>query len=83
MLDIRLTPAGSDRTVEGVLTLPFGLALQKGVAFQVDDGEQAAPMPFSTCLPTGCLSPISLNEGLIAAMRRDIFNVRRIDPLPA
>lgn len=69
VLDIRLNPASEDGIVRGVLTLPFGLALDRGVVFQVDESEPAAPLGFSTCLPAGCIVPVAVDKALLAAMR--------------
>src|SRR3546814_15001014 len=56
VLAIELRAAGEE-TVAGVLVMPFGLALSKGVALRVDDGAGEPASDFSTCLPGGCLVP--------------------------
>ena len=43
--------APTANTVSGTLVLPFGLALDSGVAFQIDDKPAMAPIRFRTCLP--------------------------------
>src|SRR5262245_10693548 len=48
-----------DGKVEGVLILPFGLALGQGVKVTLDDKPLGQTTPFSTCLPNGCLAPVS------------------------
>ena len=40
-------------TVSGTLVRPFGLALDSGVAFQIDDGPAMQPIRFRTCVPDG------------------------------
>ncbi|MBR0785292.1 invasion associated locus B family protein [Bradyrhizobium iriomotense] len=56
--------------VEGVLMLPFGLALDSGATLQIDDGVAAPPLRYRTCLPGGCLVPLSFDAGTLSALRR-------------
>jgi invasion protein IalB len=60
-------PAGN--TVSGTLVLPFGLALDSGVAFQIDDKPAMAPVRFRTCIPTGCLVNVTFDAAMIVALR--------------
>ncbi len=54
--------------VEGVLLMPFGLDLAKGAALKID--EVAGPnLAFSTCLPQGCLAPVSFEAKQVAALK--------------
>ena len=54
--------------VEGVLLMPFGLDLAKGAALKID--EAAGPnLAFSTCLPQGCLAPVSFDAKQVAALK--------------
>lgn len=57
--------------LKGVLVMPFGLRLADGVALSVDDDKPIAKLPFSTCLPSGCIAPVSSEnralEGLTGA----------------
>ncbi|MBB5702301.1 invasion protein IalB [Ochrobactrum daejeonense] len=54
--------------VEGVLLMPFGLDLAKGASLKID--EAAGPnLAFSTCLPQGCLAPISFDAKQVAALK--------------
>ena len=50
--------------------LPFGLALDNGATFQVDDGAAGPPQKFRTCIPAGCLVPISFDAHMLAALRK-------------
>lgn len=68
VLAMELSVAGDK--VEGVLVLPFGLALEKGAALQVDDGETGAAIPFRTCLPAGCIVPVSFDAAVLDALRK-------------
>ncbi|WP_280953504.1 invasion associated locus B family protein [Phyllobacterium phragmitis] len=52
-------PAGN--TVTGTLIMPFGLALDAGVTFEIDDKPAMQPVRFRTCLPGGCLVNVSFD----------------------
>jgi invasion protein IalB len=68
VLAIELNPlAGS--AVAGVLVLPFGLALDAGIAFQIDEKLAVQPMRFRTCLPSGCLVAVSFDAPMVVALR--------------
>jgi invasion protein IalB len=69
VMAIELVPAGDGETATGTLVLPFGLALDAGVALQADDNPAGAPLRFSTCLSGGCLVPLSLDAALLDGMR--------------
>lgn len=56
-------------SVAGVLVLPFGLSLDAGVAFQIDEKLTVQPMRFRTCLPSGCLVAVSFDAQMVAALR--------------
>ena len=66
VLRIELQPKG--KQAEGVAILPFGLALGDGVTLQVDDGEAGLVLPFSTCLPAGCLVPIGFGPEMLKSL---------------
>lgn len=54
--------------VDGVILMPFGLDLAKGASLKID--EAAGPtLAFSTCLPQGCLAPVSFDAKQIAAIK--------------
>lgn len=55
--------------VAGNLVLPFGLQLAAGATLQVDDGAAGKPLPFSTCLPSGCLVPLAFDAKAAAPLR--------------
>lgn len=61
------TPVGN--AVSGTLVLPFGLALDAGVVFQIDDQPAMAPVRFRTCLPAGCLVNVTFDAATLAALR--------------
>lgn len=55
--------------VKGVLIMPFGLDLEKGVTFQIDDKSPSAAMRFHTCMPIGCLVKIDWSASSVTALR--------------
>jgi invasion protein IalB len=55
--------------VKGVVVLPFGLSLDKGVTFQLDAGSITPAAHFRTCLPAGCLVSLDWPDGTVKAMR--------------
>ncbi|HEV7322670.1 MAG TPA: invasion associated locus B family protein [Ensifer sp.] len=59
----------SENTVSGTLVLPFGLALESGVTFQVDDNTAMQPLRFRTCVPVGCLVSVTLDASTLTALR--------------
>lgn len=61
--------AGSGDAQNGTLVLPFGLLLSKGAVLKVDDKLTSPPQPFQTCLPSGCLVPLTIGKDWLAAMR--------------
>jgi invasion protein IalB len=69
VLAIELSASSPDK-VNGTLVLPFGLALDSGVRLQIDDAPAGPPLRFRTCLPVGCLVPLSLDAKLAAALRK-------------
>lgn len=56
-------------TLSGTLVLPFGLALDSGVIFQVDEKPPMQPVRFRTCLPVGCLVSVSFDAPALSALR--------------
>jgi invasion protein IalB len=68
VLAIELKPESNG--VTGMLVLPFGLALDQGAAFQIDDGPAGPAQKFRTCLPAGCLVPVSFDARTLAALRK-------------
>jgi invasion protein IalB len=68
VLAVELRPAGTGS--EGAMVLPFGLALAKGATVQVDENAATAPLAFSTCLPAGCVAPVTFNAQMLQALRK-------------
>ncbi|WP_025090728.1 invasion associated locus B family protein [Brucella intermedia] len=68
---------------EGVLLLPFGLELAKGATTKVDDTDGEA-LQFSTCLPQGCLMPVTFDDKQIASLKKSSsFKVQATSLNPA
>lgn len=61
--------APSGNAVAGTLVLPFGLALDSGVTFQIDDKPAMQPIRFRTCVPAGCLVNVSFDAPTLVALR--------------
>jgi len=61
--------APSGNTVSGTLVLPFGLSLDSGVTFQIDDKPAMQPVRFRTCVPGGCLVNVSFDAPTLVALR--------------
>jgi invasion protein IalB len=69
LLAIELQPVSADRA-EGTLILPFGLALERPITFEMNGAPTASMLRVRTCLPVGCLVSLSLDPATIAAMRK-------------
>lgn len=65
-LEFRTTEANG---LAGTIAMPFGLRLGAGVTMQIDEGEPAGPLGFSTCLPGGCFVPLTTDEGVTSLLR--------------
>ncbi len=61
--------APSGNMVSGTLLLPFGLALDAGVTFQIDEKPTMQPARFRTCVPGGCLVPVAFDALTQVALR--------------
>ncbi|EXL09411.1 invasion associated locus B family protein [Aquamicrobium defluvii] len=59
----------SEGGIKGVAVLPFGLKLQEGVAFQIDDEPALPAAHFSTCLPAGCILPVEFDAAALKTLR--------------
>ena len=54
--------------LEGTLVLPFGLAITQRVTLSIDEADPV-PASFSTCVPAGCIVPITANDSMVNALR--------------
>ncbi|MFG1417360.1 invasion associated locus B family protein [Xanthobacter sp. V0B-10] len=68
ILSVEIQPKGAG--AEGLLVLPFGLALDKGVSLKAGEADLVPALRFSTCLPQGCFVPLALDAKALAALRK-------------
>lgn len=64
--------APDENSVNGIIVLPFGLALASGVVLQIDDNAAGQPLPFRTCLPVGCVVPVAFDADTISSLRAGV-----------
>jgi invasion protein IalB len=69
VLAIELNTPATGNTVSGTLIMPFGLALDSGVIFQIDEKPAMQPVRFRTCLPAGCLVNVTFDAPALVALR--------------
>ena len=67
VISIELSP--SKQGASGFIVLPFGLAVTKNAALRIDENDEPTTFPFSTCLPTGCIVPVSFDANTIGALQ--------------
>lgn len=58
-----------DGQAQGVVVMPFGLAIEPGITFKLDDQVLGKGAPYSSCTGEGCLVSISLPTLATDAMR--------------
>ena len=58
-----------DGRAEGLLMMPFGMAIEPGVAFKLDETALGKGAPYVSCNGEGCLVPISFPTLATDAMR--------------
>jgi len=68
LLGIEIAPQ-TGKPTEGTLVFPFGLALDKGVTMQVDDGAPGPTLRFRTCLPAGCVIVLTLDSATVTSFK--------------
>jgi invasion protein IalB len=69
VVGIELKTTSAD-TAEGTLIMPFGLALEKPVTMQVDDAGTPITARYRTCVPAGCLVPLTFDGPAIATLKK-------------
>lgn len=81
-MELMVVPEGA----VGTLLTPFGVDLSKGVSLKL--GKVGPPLPFRTCLPTGCVVTLQFGPEAVQSLRSEsvlnvslstIGNERRID----
>lgn len=53
---------------DGTILMPFGLKLENGAILKLDDKDLGQGVRFSTCVPAGCLLPVSFPKVATDAM---------------
>ncbi len=69
ILTVELGATAGAETVQGVMILPFGLRLADGITLSIDEETETTALAFSTCLPAGCVVPVTLEPALIAKLQ--------------
>jgi invasion protein IalB len=59
-----------DGKTEGTILMPFGLKLDAGAILTVDGEDLGPALRFATCVPQGCLLPISFPTITVDAMKK-------------
>jgi invasion protein IalB len=59
-----------DGKVEGTILMPTGLKLDAGAVLKIDDKDFGSGLRFSTCVPQGCLLPVSLQTASVEVMKK-------------
>jgi hypothetical protein len=76
VVGIELKAQTPDKT-EGTLVLPFGLAVDKPVMLQIDEGGAPMTHKVRTCLPVGCVVSLTFDTSLVTSLRKGtILNVK-------
>ena len=65
---IELTTPRDGKT-DGAILMPFGLKLDAGAVLKLDDKDLGRGLRFSTCVPDGCLLPVSFPAVATEAMK--------------
>lgn len=67
VISVELRSTGADK-VEGMLLTPFSLRLDAGVNLAIDDKALQGPIPFLSCVPEGCLVPLTFEGDVLAGL---------------
>jgi invasion protein IalB len=59
-----------DGKTEGMIWMPFGLKIDTGVIVRVDDKDLVKDLRFLTCVPQGCVVPVSLPTAATDTMKK-------------
>lgn len=70
VLAIELLADAATKQLKGTLVLPFGLALAKGVSLSEGDKALGDSLAFSTCVPAGCIVPLTFDAATLARLRK-------------
>lgn len=68
MLAIELRREASG--ISGVIVVPFGLRVDRTITILVDSNAEQYEVAVRTCLPSGCIIPVSFPESFAAQLKR-------------
>jgi invasion protein IalB len=68
VLGIELKTTAANKA-EGTMVLPFGLAVDKPIVLQVDEGASQT-VHFRTCVPVGCLVALTFDPASISSLKK-------------
>lgn len=68
VLGIELKTTAVDKA-EGTMVLPFGLAVDKPIVLQIDEGSSRTTH-FRTCVPVGCLVTLAFDPTTISSLKK-------------
>jgi invasion protein IalB len=60
----------TDWKMEGAILMPFGVKLDSGAVIKLDDEDPGVGLRFFTCVPAGCLLPVSFPAVAVDAMMK-------------
>ncbi|WP_020185499.1 invasion associated locus B family protein [Methylopila sp. 73B] len=66
-IELRVPAEGK---TEGAVLMPFGLKLDNGAILTLDDKDFGTGLRFSTCVPQGCVLPVSFPAAATDAMKK-------------
>lgn len=68
LVAVELGAPAADKA-EGMLLTDFGLRLDAGIQLAIDGAQLGAPLPFLTCVATGCLVPLDFDAVAVSALK--------------
>ncbi len=71
LLAVAIGYLGPDGTPRLFFTLPLGILLPPGMAFNIDGGEEIK-VPIRVCLPDGCKAGVQLDKKLLNAWKKGL-----------
>jgi tetratricopeptide (TPR) repeat protein/invasion protein IalB len=69
IFEIDLQPP-RDGKIEGTILMPFGLKLDSGALLTLDEKDFGPGLRFSTCVPEGCMLPVSWQTAAVDALKK-------------
>lgn len=68
LLNIQLAPQKGN--VEGIISVPLGVSLTKGIVIQADDKVVIGPLGFIACVSEGCLARLKLSMAQLRMLQK-------------